>query len=200
MEMNGKKRLLLLFLLAGSLTGVRGQTAGFKTNVVDDALLNVNVGVEIGLAPRWTLDVPASYNGWILDEGARWKHATVQPGVRYWFCDRFGGHFVGVHMHGGLYNVGGVDWKINPNWISSEVFSQLKDARFQGWFVGGGASYGYAWILGDHWNLEAEVGVGYAYTRYDRYRCTGCGKKVLSDMPHHYVGVTKASVNLVYLF
>ncbi|WP_288083424.1 DUF3575 domain-containing protein, partial [Xylanibacter rodentium] len=27
-----------------------------------------------------------------------------------------------------------------------------------------------------------------------------CGKKVETDRPHHYVGPTKAAVNLVYLF
>ena len=79
-------------------------------------------------------------------------------------------------------------------------FSGLSETRYQGWFVGAGVAYGYAWILGRHWNLEAEIGFGYAYTRYDRYRCAGCGRKVESDKSHHYVGPTKAAVNLVYLF
>ena len=29
---------------------------------------------------------------------------------------------------------------------------------------------------------------------------TGCGKKVESNKPHHYVGLTKIAINLVYLF
>ena len=49
-------------------------------------------------------------------------------------------------------------------------------------------------------NLETEIGLGYSYTRYDRYRCSGCGKKVETDKPHHYMGPTKAAINLVYLF
>ena len=198
--MNFTKQLLtLVFVLCGAVCA-RAQHVGLKTNLIDDALLNVNLGIEVGLAPKWTLDVPVSINTWTLNDGSRWKHTSVQPGVRYWFCDRFIGHFFGIHTHGGFYNIGGVDWKINPNWISSEVFDQLKDTRFQGWFVGGGISYGYAWILGRHWNIEAELGVGYAYTRYDQYRCTGCGKKIQTDKPHHYVGPTKAAINLVYLF
>ena len=182
------------------LTCAKGQNVAIKTNLVDDALLNANLGIEIGLAPRWTLDIPVSLNTWILDDGARWKHLFVQPGARYWFCDRFGGHFIGFHAHGGQYNFGSVDWKINPNLLSSEVFDKLSETRFQGWFVGGGISYGYAWVLGDHWNIEAEIGVGYVYTRYDQFKCTGCGRKVMSDKPHHYVGPTKAAINLVYLF
>ena len=48
--------------------------------------------------------------------------------------------------------------------------------------------------------LEAEIGMGYSYTRYDKFRCSGCGKKVETNQPHHYVGLTKAAINLVYLF
>ena len=198
--MNAKETILMLLLVLCTITGTKGQNVAIKTNLVDDALLNANLGIEVGLAPRWTLDVPASVNTWILDDGSRWKHLSIQPGARYWFCDRFSGHFFGFHAHGGQYNVGSVDWKFNPNFISSEVFDKLSDTRFQGWFVGGGISYGYAWVLGDHWNLEAEIGVGYVYTRYDQFQCTGCGQKVESDKPHHYVGPTKAAVNLVYLF
>lgn len=192
-----KKAICVLVLTVGAMLGVRGQNVGIKTNLVDDALLDLNLGIEIGLAPRWTLDVPVSLNTWILDNGNRWKHFVVQPGARYWFCDRFGGHFIGFHAHGGLYNVGGFDGKLN--FLGSD-WRKIKDYRYQGWFVGGGVSYGYAWMLGRHWNLEAELGVGYAYTRYDKFRCTGCGKKIETDQPHHYVGPTKAAINLVYLF
>lgn len=79
-------------------------------------------------------------------------------------------------------------------------FSPLREYRYQGWFAGAGVAYGYSWILGRHWNLEAELGFGYIYTKYDRFRCVGCGKKVAENRPHHYVGPTKAAINLVYLF
>ena len=168
-----------------------------KTNLISDALLNPNVGIEVGLAPKWTLDATGQFNAWDLSHDRRWKHWAVQPGVRYWLCDRFGGHFFGAHLHGGQYNVGGFDGKLN---LLGTDFRKLKDTRYQGWFVGGGISYGYAWILGRHLNLEAELGVGYAYTQYDRFRCAGCGKKIGEDLTHHYIGVTKAAINLVYLF
>lgn len=195
--MNIRKKICLMVFVLGTAVAARGQDFALKTNLVDDAFLNVNLGMEIGLAPRWTLDVPGSFNAWILEGGRRWKHWYAQPGARYWFCDRFAGHFIGFHAHGGQYNVGGFDGKLN---ILGTDLRKLKDTRVQGWFVGGGVSYGYAWILGTHWNLEAEIGVGYAYTRYDRFRCAGCGRKISEDQPRHYVGPTKAAVNLVYLF
>lgn len=174
-----------------------GQKMALKTNLLDDAILNVNIGAEIGLAPKWTLDVPVSINAWNLSHQRKWKHWYVQPGVRRWFCDRFAGHFVGVHAHGGQYNIGGFDGKIN---MLGTDFRKLKDSRFQGWFAGAGISYGYSWILGKHWNIEAEIGFGWSYTRYDRFECLGCGRKVESGKSHNYVGPTKAAINVVYSF
>jgi len=176
---------------------VSAQDFAIKTNLLADAFLNANLGAEIGLAPKWTLDVTGEFNGWTLSHDRRWKHWAVQPEARYWFCDRFAGHFIGVHAHGGQFNIGGIDGRIN--FLGTDA-RKLKDTRYQGWFVGAGISYGYAWILGEHWNLEAEIGIGYSYTRYDRFRCTGCGKKIEAGKTHHYVGPTKAAVNLVYLF
>ena len=100
-------------------------------------------------------------------------------------------------MHGGQYNIGGFNGQVNFLGTNAR---KLKNARYQGWFLGAGVAYGYAWILNRHWNLEAEIGFGYSYTRYDRFRCSGCGKKIEASKPHHYVGPTKVAINLVYLF
>ena len=189
--------LLLVMIVAGASQIVRGQNVALKTNVLSDAFLNPNLGIEIGLAPKWTLDIDGQLTGWKLADNKRWKHWAVQPEARYWFCDRFGGHFIGVHAHGGQFNVGGID--VKPKFLGTD-FSKLKNTRFQGWFVGVGVSYGYAFVLGKHWNMEAELGIGYSYTNYDQFRCAGCGKKIKTDIPHHYVGITKTAINLVYLF
>lgn len=69
---------------------------------------------------------------WTLSHDRRWKHWLVQPEARYWFCDRFSGHFLGFHAHGGQYNVGGL--KNGIKFLGSD-FSKLSDARYQGWFV-----------------------------------------------------------------
>lgn len=195
-----KRKIFILIVAAMSMFAAQrtqAQDVGVKTNLVADGLLSPNLGVEVGLAPKWTLDLTGEFNGWTLSHNRRWKHWLVMPEARYWLCDRFSGHFFGVEAHGGQYNIGGFDGKWN---LFGTDARKLKDTRYQGWFVGGGVTYGYAWILGKHWNLEAEIGVGYSYTRYDRFRCAGCGKKIETDKPHHYVGPTKAAINLVYLF
>ena len=45
-----------------------------KTNVLYDLTATINAGVEIGLAPRWTLDVSGNFNAWDMSEGKKWKH------------------------------------------------------------------------------------------------------------------------------
>lgn len=185
--------LLALFCCAAA----HGQKAAVKSNLLYDATATINLGAEVGLAPRWTFDLSGNFNAWNFSHNRKWKHWLVQPEARYWFCDRFSGHFLGAHLLGGEYNVGGIHNHIS---ILRTDFSNLSEHRYQGWFVGAGIAYGYAWILGRHWNLEAELGVGYIYTKYDRFQCAGCGKKVAEDQPHHYIGPTKAAINLVYLF
>lgn len=189
--------LLLVMVLSCFSQEIYAQKVAAKANLLSYMVLSPNLGVEIGLAPKWTMDVTGQLNAWTMSHDRRWKHWAVQPEARYWLCDRFGGHFFGMHVHGGQYNIGGIDGKIN--FLGTDM-RKLKDARYQGWFAGAGVAYGYAWILGVHWNLEAEVGFGYSYTRYDKYPCAKCGKKIENDKPHHYVGLTKAAINLVYLF
>ena len=173
------------------------QDFALKTNVLYDVTSTVNAGVEIGLAPKWTLDVSGNYNGWSMSHGRKWKHWLVQPEARYWLCDRFAGHFFGVHLHGGQYNVGGLTNSIK---FLGTDFSKLSEGRYQGWFAGAGVAYGYAWVLGRHWNLEGEIGIGYAYTKSDHYECDGCGRKVEEGITHNYFGLTKLALNLIYVF
>ena len=189
--------ILLAVMVAGMVQTVQAQKVALKTNLLSDVLYSPNIGIEVGLAPKWTLDVTGQFNMWTLSHDRRWKHWAIQPEARYWFCDRFSGHFLGMHAHGGQYNMGGFDGMMN--FLGTDA-RKLRDTRYQGWFAGAGVAYGYAWILNRHWNFEAEIGLGYSYTRYDRFRCTGCGKKIETDQPHHYVGITKLAVNLVYVF
>lgn len=190
-----KRKILMLLLALGAVVGAKGQNVAIKTNLLGDAFANVNAGVEIGLAPRWTLDLTGQYNGWTVNEH-KWKHWLAQPEARYWFCSRFAGHFLGLHAIGGQFNFANI--KNGVKFLGSD-FGQLTDNRYQGWGLGAGVAYGYAWVLGKHWNLEAEIGVGYIYTEFDKYECRECGRKVDSGQ-HNYVGPTKAAINLVYVF
>ena len=190
------KRIGLLIVMALAAMGLKAQEVAIKTNLLYDAALNVNAGIEFGLAPKWTLDLSGDYNSWTVNT-RKWKHWFAQPEFRYWFCDRFARHFIGFHAIGGQYNVGNIDF-LNFKFLGTD-FGKLKDYRYEGWAVGGGIAYGYDWIINRHWNFEVEIGIGYVYFNYDRYECQECGKKV-GKGHHNYYGPTKAALNLVYVF
>lgn len=192
-----KLRLLMACLaMAAGVSCLHAQDVALKTNIVSDALLSPNLAVEVGLAPKWTLNTAAQFNLWTINEH-KWRHWLVQPEVRYWFCRRFQGHFLGLHAIGGEYNFGNID--IDAKFLGSD-FRPLKDRRYEGWGAGAGVGYGYDWIIGRHWNIEAEIGIGWIYTRFDAYPCAECGTKLESGRHHNYFGPTKAAINLVYLF
>ena len=189
--------LLLLFLLVGGgFSQLRAQEWAVKSNLLYDATATVNLGVEIGLAPKWTLDISGNLNAWSKNDHTKWKHWMAQPEARYWFCDRFSRHFVGAHAIVGAFNFGGL--KNNISMLGTD-FSVLTNNRYQGYAYGGGVVYGFAFMLSKHLNLELEAGFGYLYLDYEVYKCDYCGQKVGTG-GHHYVGPTKAAVNLVYLF
>lgn len=195
--MNLKKYLVLPALMLLLLPAAKAQDVGVKTNLLYDALLSPTVGVEFTLAPKWSVDVSGTVNFWTVNEH-KWKQWMVQPEVRYWFCRHYSGSFLGMHLIGGQYNFGNIDFG-GYNFLRTNL-KQLEDHRLQGWMAGAGVAYGYSWILDRHWNIEAEIGVGWIYTRYDKFRCAGCGSKEEDNKVHNYVGPTKAAVNLIYYF
>lgn len=192
------RKTLLIFLFGIFIfpSVIKAQNVGLKTNLLTDIALSPNLGVEVKLAPKWSLEAVGEINDWDIN-GHKWKHWFVQPEARYWLCDVFAGHFFGFHAIGGQYNFGNI--RNGIHFLGSD-FSELTHYRYQGWAAGAGLAYGYAWILGKHWNLEAEIGIGWIYTRFDKYNCSNCGKKLESDKPHNYFGPTKAAVALEYIF
>lgn len=172
------------------------QKAALKTNIISDIFLSPGIGAEVAVARDWTVDISAQGNFWTIS-GHKWKHWLVQPEARYWLCRTFSGHFFGLHAIGGIYNIGNIDFGIK---MLGTDFGELKDKRFQGWGAGAGIAYGYAWPVHPRWNIEAEIGLGWVYSRYDSYPCAECGEKIDSGRVHNYVGPTKLAVNIVYLF
>jgi len=160
-----------------------------KTNLLYAATLTPNLALEVGLGKKTTLELGGGYNFYDPDDKAKWKHWLVQPEFRYWFCERFNGSFLGVHALGGEYNFA----KIN---LPFSVFDDLKDHRYEGYFYGGGITFGYQWILTKRWNVELSVGAGYVRVHYDKYNCVSCGSSIENGVKNYW-GPTKASVSFL---
>lgn len=197
------RHILAILLLTAVSTPVYGQLA-VKTNLLYDATLTPNLGAEMRVGRRSTVNLVYGLNAWSFDSdthGRRQaKHWVVMPEYRWWFCAPFSGHFVGIHAMGGQMNAASVDLPIPGRFFGGDnLTKEVRSARYQGGFAGGGFTYGYQWILGRNWNLEAEIGVGYDRVWYDKYACGECGAKLKSGSTN-YVGVTKLGLSILYIF
>ena len=162
-----------------------------KTNILHDLTSSINVGVEMRLEQKVTLDLPVTYNPWTYNrqENSKFKFILFQPELRFWTCEAFDGHFFGLHGQYAYYNVGR---------LSQPPFSDtMNQYRFEGQLAGAGVSYGYVWPISARWGLEAEIGVGYARLWYDKYPCQSCAK-LLSCETKNYWGITRAGISLIY--
>ena len=166
-----------------------GQKLAVKSNLPYLATGTSNVALEFGLSPKLTLDLSYGLNPFTFDNNTKWKHWLIQPEMRYWFCERFYGHFLGLHVGMSEYNLGG---------INIPTVKNSSDFRYEGWAAMGGLSYGYSWVLGGRWNLEASLGVGMIYTDYKKFDCPECGK-LLEEENKIFVAPTKAAISIIYL-
>lgn len=180
--MNKLFKTLIATLLLGSPAGVCAQhDVAVKTNALYWGTTTPNASLEVGLGRRTSAEVLLAYNPWTFSDDRKMRFWLVQPEYRYWFCETFEGHFIGIHAHG------------------AQFFGGFKSKRYDGWLAGAGLTYGYNWILSPHWNLEAAVGLGFArlwYKQSPRIPCSKCHQ----DKTKTYLGPTKASLSIVYLF
>ena len=184
------KKVILSLAFAAIALSAGAQRVVLKNNVVYDALATPNLGIELGLGRATTLDISGNYNPFEKSSGKMFKHWLIQPEFRYWLCERFNGHFFGLHSGYGEYNISGVRIPFQNK--------STQEHRYEGWATGIGISYGYTWILGKRWNLEANIGAGYIYTKYDKYECKTCGR-FKGNQKKHYFGPTKAGISLIYI-
>lgn len=187
------KRILALLMLVIEGFGfmLHSQPVAVKTNALGWATTTINAGVEMAVSHRQTIQVFGALNPWTFSGERRARFWAAQPEWRYWLCERFNGHFFGIHALGGEYNVNNID-------VPFGILPETEHGRhYEGWYVGGGITYGYQWMLSKHWNIEASIGVGYIYSPYKLYgRCDRC-----LDRDHrNYVGPTKAALSILYIF
>lgn len=166
--------------------GVNAQSLVVKTNALYWATATPNIGVECAVAPRWTLELEGGYNPWTFDrqENIKAKHWLISPEVRYWFCESFLGHFIGINANYTQFNVGGIPF--------------FKDARREGWAAGAGLTYGCSWPISRCWNIEANLGLGLWYTRHGTYEVRKCGffNETISKVAF---GPTSLGLSFVYI-
>lgn len=163
------------------------QQLGVKTDLVSDAFLSPNLGVEFSLSNRFTLETSVRYNPFKQENTHNKLHWFVRPELRWWASSKFSGHFLGIYTSYGVYNVAGMNQPLGP-----------KEYRYEGEAYGAGISYGYQWKLARRWRIETSLSAGYIHTSYDYYNCHICGEK-LGHNTQRLLRPTKAAISIVFL-
>lgn len=153
-----------------------------KTNLPFYALVVPNLAVEVRLADQWSLDIPVFYSPYTVARNYRYRVFALQPSARYWLKPGMKGHFFGVHLLGGMFN------------ISVDERNRYQDADGM-W--GAGLDYGYALKFSKHWGMEFNIGVGYIWTRYDTFYNVENGISWDTSIAN-YLGITRLGISLIY--
>ena len=165
-----------------------GSTIHLSTNLLYDAALVPNIGVEYAFDRLWSAKAEALCAWWSND--ARHKYWRVMGGsieVRRWLGD--GADALGMKGHHiGAY-AGGYRYDFEP-----KDKGEMADFNYAL-----ALTYGYSWDIGKRLRLDATVGVGYIGGDFKKYKHED-GKYVwLADMKRNYLGLTRAELSLVWI-
>ena len=181
--------IVALILFAGAGTA-DAQKVGVKTNALYWATATPNLGLEFAIADRWTFEIAGGWNPWTFDaeKNIKAKHFLVTPEIRYWFCESFNGHFIGINGNYTQFNVGGIHvpevfYKVSSKGI---FLDNLQHSRSEGW------------AISRRWNMEFTLGVGVWYSEYDSYETRPCGLFRGSNISK-VIGPTDLGISFIYL-
>jgi hypothetical protein len=145
-------------VFTGNLRGVLMPVVLIKTNLLYDMALTPNLGVEVPIGDRYSVEAGFMRGWWLARNWSFcWQLEAASLEGRYWFNPReerwrYGGWFAGVFAQAGFYD------------FQLDTYNGL-----QGEFLMAGGSGGYMRQLGGAWSLEFSLGLGFLVTEYRRY-------------------------------
>lgn len=165
-----------------------GSILALKSNLLHDALLTPDLGLEFSLTPSLSVGLEGVYAWWRCDHKHRyWRLRGAWLDASWWFgraarTQRLTGHHAGIYasIHDFDFEFGGKGW-------------QSRRPTF-----GAGLTYGYSLRLNGHLSLDLSVRAGYADNSIIEYRPM-CGTYVcINEKRIHYFGLTGVGISLVW--
>ncbi len=167
-----------------------------RTNLLFDAILIPNIGVEVSLGKKFTVAGDWFYTWFSSDSRHRyWQTYGGYLTLRKYFgkksqCEGysqprfcFTGHHVGVYLSGLTY-----DFEWGGKGYQADHFG-----------FGGGVEYGYSMRIGRRFNLDFNLGVGFQDGEYKEYEPIDGRYVWTATRKRPWFGPTKAEVSLVWL-
>ena len=182
-----------LLLLLASVTG-KAQNLALKTNLLYDAVLIPNIGVEVSLGKQWTASADWFYTWFSSDNRHRyWQGYGGYLTVRRYFANHSTfhiphstfptGHHLGAYVLGLTYDV---EW--GGRGYQADHFG-----------FGAGLEYGYALPISNRLLLDFSIGIGFQDGEYKEYEPQGNRYVWQATRQRHWFGPTKAEVTLKWL-
>lgn len=160
-----------------------------KTNLLYDALLVPNMGIEFYVGKGWSVGGNWMYAWWKSDKRHNyWRIYGGDLKARKYFGRRAAekpltGHHLGLYLQLLTYDF------------------ELGGKGYQGgrWSYGAGLEYGYSLPIGHRLNLDFGIGLGYLGGKYKVYEPNQEFYVWRMTKQRHFLGVNQAEVSLVWL-
>lgn len=168
-----------------AVRSTREPWVALKTNLLYDALLVPNAGIEFRFADRWSAGADYMHAWWSNDRKHRyWRCYGGEVTLRRYFGGTpFTGHHVGIYGTMLTY-----DFEFSEKGWQSDGFS-----------YGGGLEYGYSLPVARRLNIDFSIGVGYFGGRYKEYVPMDDCYVWQSTRRRHWFGPTRAQISLVWI-
>ena len=159
-----------------------------RTNMLYDALLVPNVGVDMYLGKNWSLAAYWHYAWWDVDPShVWWRTYGGDVEIRKWFGKKskekpLTGHHIGPYAQMVTY-----DFELGGR-------GYLGDK----WSYGAGLSYGYSHPIGRRLNIDFTLGLGYLWGEYKEYIPIDNCYVWQATKQRSWIGPTKAEISLVW--
>ena len=163
-----------------------------RTNLLYDAVLIPNIGIEVGLGMGFTI-------------GADWFGTWLSSDKRHWYWQGYGGYLTARYYFGKA----AAEQLFTGHHVGIYGTALTYDVEFGGigyqaakFGFGGGVEYGYSLRVAESLCLDFNLGLGYQGGEYKKYMPTddGTGHYVwMSTHMRNWWGPTKAEVSLKWL-
>ena len=168
-----------------------------RTNMLYDALLIPNIGVEMYLGKRWSVAANWMYGWWKTDRRHwYWRAYGGDIAIRKWWGKAAGekpltGHHIGIYGQIFTYDFETGD----RGYMGGKPGGTLWDKM--NYIVG--AEYGYSLPIARRLNIDFTIGAGYWGGIYHEYKPEADYYVWQSTKERRWIGPTKAEISLVWL-
>ena len=176
---NGRRAIATLSFLLFFNVCLEAQHTAVRTNVLGWLTASPNIEAEFVLDSHFSLNMGVAANPLSTDK-LKTTFTHFQPEVRYWINRPMVSHFVGVTAFVNSFDM------------------MVKDVCHKGDAYAAGITYGYAWVLSKHWNIEATAGIGVLRYRQFKYDKDTPKPSAVNDRKN-MIAPVKLGVSFVYV-